>query len=232
MNSGLSSALPGLPAEFLGPDVLMGARFVADVQELLFPEEALLVARAVERRRVQFASGRVLARALLEALGEAAAPLLRGEDRVPLWPAQVMGSLSHTDQVVLAAVARPTADVLALGVDVEADVPLEQELWSSILTDSERQALDAQPAEVRGRMAKLVFSAKESVYKAQFALSRCMLDFQEVELVLLPEARMFEARLPEKVVEAVGRATLAGRWWRGESGGAAGPQMVTAVVVR
>lgn len=215
----------------LGSDVLLEVRPVGDVREALFEEEAALVARAVEKRQREFAAGRVLARELMERMGVAPAPLLRGEDRVPLWPEPVVGALSHTDQVVMAAVAnRDASAVRALGLDAEPDVPLDEELRPLILTPRETSWLLEQPAEQRGFLGKLAFSAKEAVYKAQYAFSRTMLDFQEVELLLLPDAPAFEARLPEKVVDMVGRRTLAGRWWRGELCGAG--CLVTGVVVR
>lgn len=220
---------------WLGGGVLLGVREVGDVEGEMFAEEAALVEKAVLRRRRQFAAGRVLGRELMERLGIATGPLLRGEDRVPLWPAGVVGSLSHTEDVVMVAVAGGGVDgeasaVRALGLDVEADVPLEEELRASVLTERELAWLDEQPQAERGALAKLVFSAKEAVYKAQYTFSRTMLDFHEVELVVLPDAPVFEARLPDKVVEAVGRPTLAGQWWRGELCGAA--CVVTGVVVR
>jgi 4'-phosphopantetheinyl transferase EntD len=44
----------------------------------LFAEEATLVARATEKRRREFTTGRECARGALAALGIAAAPILRG----------------------------------------------------------------------------------------------------------------------------------------------------------
>jgi 4'-phosphopantetheinyl transferase EntD len=220
---------------FLGNDVLLSVRPLGDVVERMFPEEAALVVRAVDKRRREFAAGRVLARELMGQLGVPAAPLLRGEDRVPLWPAGVVGALSHTDEVVMVAVAGhdhgdAAHPVRALGLDVEPDVPLDEELRGLVLTPREASWLGEQPADERGSLAKLVFSAKEAVYKAQYAFSRTLLDFQEVELVLLPDVPAFEAHLPGKVVGAVGRETLAGHWWRGELCGT--PCVVTGVVVR
>ncbi len=206
--------------------MLLASRAVGDVAGSLFPEEAALVAKAVDKRRREFASGRVLARGLLAALGCPDAPLLRGEDRVPRWPAGVVGSISHTATRAVVAVAHVDDGVRALGVDVEEDVPLDEELRASVLTDRERARLDATPEPERGALAKLVFSAKEAVYKAQYGLSATLLDFHDVEVALLPDVAAFEARLPERVHEVVGRPTLAGTWWREAS------CVVTAVVVR
>ena len=178
----------------------------ATVEDLL-PEERALVARAVVGRQAEFATGRVLARGLLEALGGARAPLLRDEDRVPLWPDGVVGSIAHTTGRCLVAVGA-SREVRGVGVDIEPDEPVQAGIERRVCVPRELEALSriADP-DLRGRRCRLIFSAKESVYKAFFPRVREFWGFHEVELEGDFEAGFFEAKLPA----SAGRPRIQGR---------------------
>jgi 4'-phosphopantetheinyl transferase EntD len=164
------------------------------------PDEAAQVARAVAKRRREFAAGRHLARRALARLGESGefddVVLLNGADRAPRWPAGVVGSITHTgagDQGYCAVVLGRDSELQAVGIDAEEAEPLEPELWKFVLTADERAALEQEPAETRGLLAKVVFSAKECFYKAQFPLTRQFLGFQQVRITLIPALGQFVA---------------------------------------
>jgi 4'-phosphopantetheinyl transferase EntD len=164
------------------------------------PDEAAQVARAVSKRRREFAAGRHLARRALARLGEAGefeeVVLLNGADRAPLWPAGVVGSITHTgagDQGYCAVVLGRDSELAAVGIDAEEAEPLEPDLWKFVLTADERAALEQEPAETRGLLAKVVFSAKECFYKAQYPLTRQFLGFQQVRITLIPALGQFVA---------------------------------------
>jgi 4'-phosphopantetheinyl transferase EntD len=182
-----SALLPLLPA-----GVEVAAWLPATPARDPFPEECALVENAVAVRQREFHAGRSAARAALTRLGIPVAPLLADVDRVPIWPQGVVGSLSHSRTLCVAIVAR-SSHCRSLGVDLEPDEPLESKLWRRILTPSERQRLDARQPETRGRLARLVFSAKECFYKCQYPLTRRFLGFQDVEVELGPEADRFRA---------------------------------------
>ncbi len=78
--------------------------------------EAELVARAVEKRRREFAGGRDCARRALAALGIAPLAILSGERGEPLWPEGVVGAITHCAGYRGSAVAR-AGEVAALGID-------------------------------------------------------------------------------------------------------------------
>ena len=140
----------------------------------LFPEERAEVARAVPKRAREFAAGRLLARQLFGELGmssERAIPVAEG--RAPLWPAGVVGSISHCHDlcaVALASRARSTG----IGIDVEANRLLGRELRDLCLRPDEFGLPQS--------LWMLLFSAKESVYKALFPTMRQFLDFQDVSI--------------------------------------------------
>jgi len=149
----------------------------------LFPEEAQAIASAVESRRQQFTAGRLLARRAWQELGVSPVALLNDEQRVPRWPAGLVGSITHTHGWCAAAVAR-AAHFDALGTDVEAATPLDAALWERICRPEERQLLEGQAEPRAGLVAKAFFSAKESIYKALYPRVRVFLDFQAMRIEL------------------------------------------------
>lgn len=140
------------------------------------------MANAVPRRRAEFIAGRACARHALVQLGERALAIPSGPDREPIWPEGIVGSISHCDSLAIAVVARRDDGFLALGVDIEAASPLEADLFESICTPAERHYLAS--ASDAGLLAKVIFSIKESVYKAQYPLTRTMLEFGDVDVTL------------------------------------------------
>jgi 4'-phosphopantetheinyl transferase EntD len=148
----------------------------------LFPEEAELVASAVEKRRLEFARGRQCARAALRRLGVADQPLLSGSQREPLWPSGVVGSITHTAGICGAVVGWQHR-YLGVGIDVEPAAPLERAVAERIATEVEMRSLGSLPPLLA---ARLIFSAKEAFYKCQFSVTRQFLGFFEVSVALEP----------------------------------------------
>jgi 4'-phosphopantetheinyl transferase EntD len=152
----------------------------------LHPEEEPAVARAVPKRRAEHAAGRACAREALAALGEkpVAIPRDNADRGAPVWPKGVIGSITHCDGYRAAAVAR-SAQILALGIDAEPDGPLPEGVLGAIhSTDRERAALaELTAAEPAIHWDRLLFSAKESVYKAWHPHHHRMLGFEECELL-------------------------------------------------
>jgi len=176
-----------------GPDVLCDAVALDGEAEPLWPAERAAVAQAVPRRQREFAAGRACARRLLERLGLPPAAVPANADRSPIWPAGAIGSIAHDASICVVAVAK-AGPLLSLGVDVEPDAPLEDELWPTVCSPRELAALLRRPGPERGAAARLVFSAKESVYKCLHPLLRIPLRFHDVELELASDGG-FRARL-------------------------------------
>jgi 4'-phosphopantetheinyl transferase EntD len=158
----------------------------------LFPIEAERMAKAVEKRRREFALGRRLARDGLARLGVAPTAIPMGPDRAPEWPGGIVGSITHTKSWCAAAVARAD-DVAGLGLDVEMAEDLAHKLWDSICTPRDLAWLDAHPEGERARLAKAIFSAKESAYKAQYLVTRTYLGFMAMSVELDVAAGTFVA---------------------------------------
>lgn len=167
--------------------VVVVCRDVLGDTSALFAEERLAIARAVPRRQAEFAAGRMAARAAMGMLGQPPVCIPAGADRAPLWPQGFAGSISHCRTAVVAAAARGGRFI---GIDVEEAVPLERELWDTVCTPRELEWLKTRG----GVWAKIVFSAKEAVYKAQYPITGRLLEFSAVELALDPAGR-FSARV-------------------------------------
>jgi len=136
----------------------------------LTPAEAHVIAAAVPSRRREFTAGRACARAALEELGHHGWSLLPGPRREPLWPDGVVGSISHCPGLAVAVAAR-SAGTLAIGVDVETDAPVPANVVRSVMDAGEAQAIERLAAQdAVTPWERLLFSAKESVYKAWYPL--------------------------------------------------------------
>lgn len=173
----LAVALRGL----LGPGIGVGVTDPGGPTAPLWPEEAPAMARAVPKRWLEFAAGRHAVRVAMAELGLPLTAIPMGNDRAPVWPKDLVGSIAHCDTACIAVVAHQ-GHTRAIGVDIEPATPLAADLWETVCTLTERTWLDRQPATDRGILAKLIFSAKESVYKAIYPLTGQVIGFEEVEI--------------------------------------------------
>ena len=170
----------------------------------LHDEEAVAIERAVDKRRRHYAAGRILARRLLGELGtDPGFALVRGDDGAPQWPAGIVGTISHTSRLAAVAVAR-RSDVRGLGLDVESDAPVSPEVEHMVCTPAERGLPPA--------LVKVVFAAKEAVYKAQYPLTGARLGFADVRVELDVEEGRFVATLLVAAGSFAVGAALPGRF--------------------
>lgn len=194
----------------------------------LFPEEEAFIARAVESRRREFATGRACARAALARLGRSPAPILPGMRGAPQWPEGVVGSITHCEGYRAAAVAL-TEDAVSMGVDAEPNATLpDHGMIELIATEGERVRLEGlSTARPEVCWDRLLFSAKESVYKTWFPLTRRWLDFESADVVIDADGGTFTARLlvPGLEIDGSPLPRLHGRWRAGHG------LLLTAVVI-
>jgi len=179
----------------------------------LFPEEEARLARAVAKRGREFTTGRRCARRALSELGVGPVPILPGERGAPQWPAGIVGSITHTSGYRAAAVAR-AGDIVSVGIDAEPHEPLSHGAGRTVVNPPEAARLDALAASDPGTCwDRLVFCAKEAVYKTWFPLAERWLGFDEADVTI--DARgTFTARLlvPGPVVDGAEVTAFAGRW--------------------
>lgn len=201
-------------AEALPDKVAVVERLDDPPDAALFPEEEAIIARAVDKRRREFTTVRYCARLALAELGVPPAAILPGERGAPGWPQGVVGSMTHCAGYRAAAVAHAT-DVLSLGIDAEPHGPLPEGVEKVVTLPEEREHLRLLAATHQNtRWDRVLFSAKESVYKTWFPLARRWLGFEEARLVINPDAGTFTVNLlvPGPVLPGGELTQLSGRW--------------------
>lgn len=162
------------------PGLLIGHRVIsAGDKNALLDEEAASIASPVLAVRRASGAARIVARELLVRLGYAHAAIPKGASGEPIWPAGISGSIAHDDRIAVAAVGLER-DIRAVGIDVEPAVPLPPEMLELIATPQELRRIADDP--LRG---KLLFAAKEAVYKAVYPLDRVFLEFRDIEVDLV-----------------------------------------------
>lgn len=181
------SGVTELLAPLLPPGVAFAAMSLDDAEPALFADELPAVARAVDKRRREFAFGRACARRALAQLGIPAAAIPRSADGPPLWPPGIAGSITHAAGAAAAAVA-PSSALRSLGIDLESLAAAhDADVLATVATPPEL----ARHAVLGSLLGPLLFSAKESVYKCLFPLDRRFLEFADVELELAPDTGSF-----------------------------------------
>ncbi|GAA5629104.1 4'-phosphopantetheinyl transferase Npt [Brucella sp. NBRC 12953] len=145
-----------------------------DARFLLAEEQRSIVTKSLPRRD-QSGAARFVARQLLADRGMAEMAIGRAPSGAPVWPQTIVGSLAHDDMVAVAAIGS-AADYQALGVDVEPAMGLPEEIRALVRHKADRTPESAESA----LMDRLLFCAKEAVYKAVFPLDRVMLNYEDI----------------------------------------------------
>jgi 4'-phosphopantetheinyl transferase EntD len=149
----------------------------------LYPAEAAHLQKAVQKRAEEFAAGRLCGRLLLQEFGIRDFAIEVGAHRQPLWPEDLVGSITHTTGFC-AAVAAAKKNLRSVGIDTEIAGSVKSELWRGICTPSETTWLRSLPQSEQLAAATLIFSAKEAFYKCQFGLTQERLGFHDASVEL------------------------------------------------
>jgi 4'-phosphopantetheinyl transferase EntD len=154
-------------------------------------------------------------------------PILPGVRGAPGWPAGIVGSMTHCAGYRAAAVA-PNELAASIGIDAEPHGPLPDGVLAAIARAEEHARL----AELTSgapdvHWDRLLFSMKESVYKAWFPLTGSWLDFDEASITIEPSAATFTAvlQVPGPVLDGRELTTFHGRF------SASDTLVLTAIVV-
>ena len=134
-------------------------------------------------RKLDFLAGRRAAHLALKRLGiEAPFPIPKGKHGEPIWPSEVVGSISHCRTHCLCVVA-PSPPYQLIGCDIEDATRMNQRLAQRILSEAEKNTY-RMPQDL---YATIIFCAKEAFYKLQHPRHRKSLSFKDIRVKLLPE---------------------------------------------
>lgn len=190
--------------------VAVAVRPTAQTAPPPYPAEQGVVANAVPRRQQEFAAGRAAARTAMAALEFPASAIATGADRAPVWPAGLIGSISHTD-TICAAVVAPARALRSIGIDLELDADLPSDVLEAICTTAERAWLSGLPPAQQGRAARLIFCAKEAFFKAQYPVTGAMIGFDAACITPDIAAGRFTLTICNPIGEFAAGAVIAGQ---------------------
>jgi len=169
---------------FAEDDVHLCAKAVADHTLDLTESELEVIASSVTIRKQTYSTGRFCAKDALKNIGidrrDYIDGLLRQEDGSVAWPSGAIGSISHTNDWAVAAVAQSGKQVESLGVDIEKIDRVEKDVLRMIATDAERAILESAYHLRWGRVA--LFSIKESLYKCLRPVYGNFIGFKDVQV--------------------------------------------------
>jgi 4'-phosphopantetheinyl transferase EntD len=157
--------------------VMIGHRLIlAGDEHALKAEELPAFAGSVIKVRRASGAARVVARQLLQRMGHLECAIPKSPSGAPIWPQGIVGSLAHDSNIAVAAIATRRA-FEAIGIDIEPAEMLPPDLLDLVATPKERLRISDDP--YRGR---LLFVAKEAVYKAVNPVEHVFLDHHDVEI--------------------------------------------------
>ncbi|MFK8986093.1 4'-phosphopantetheinyl transferase family protein [Acinetobacter seifertii] len=147
-------------------------------------EHPLKIAQARVKRKNEYLCGRVLAQSVLNHHFGLDQPITSMHEHLPIWPSHVLGSISHSQNKLIVALS---SNAVYLGIDIEHWVTSEfaQESAHLILTPSEFDLWKNKACECFdfARYVSLIFSVKESLYKAVYPTAKQYIDFLEASIV-------------------------------------------------
>ncbi|MDX8480280.1 4'-phosphopantetheinyl transferase [Mesorhizobium sp. VK24D] len=171
----IESAVEQALASLTPPGLITGCRLIrAGDEQYLLPAEGASIATRERRARAATGAGRRIAHELLRRSGCADVTVLRGALGSPIWPAGIVGSIAHDEKLAVAAVAGADT-VRSVGIDIEPVLPLPPDLRPIVITPQDRLG-DLDP----GIGGRILFAAKEAVYKASFPLDGRVLGFEDI----------------------------------------------------
>lgn len=194
-----TAAIPPFPSPFNEDFAFVTLLLENSMEHRLHPaEERILGPRASVKRKKDFSAGRAAASLALKQLGfDSPPPVLQGEQREPLSPPGIVGSITHSEPWAIAAAARNSA-ASAIGIDLENVTAIQTDSIGALICCDGELDWVAPEADLQERLM-MVFSAKEAAFKALYPLCGRFIDYKEVRLRWIPERGTVSRRTADGV---------------------------------
>lgn len=171
-----------------GGDLLLDAwccfAVIADRRSALKLPECALVVEASSRRVAEFSTGRYCARQALERFGCSDGVVLADKYGAPIWPTGYIGSISHCSNLAVAVVANWSAGI-SFGVDIEDAANIEDGVMAMVSSPDELEKLLLLPCDdLSISWRTVLFSAKESTFKAIFTATGCAAALRDISVAI------------------------------------------------
>ena len=136
-------------------------------------------------RKEHYRSGRICAGEVLSKLGTLGQPVLRDpQTREPLWPEGISGAITHSGKWAAAAAGK-TSDVSGIGIDLEdLERQVDSRISRHVCIPEEQKWLQECGEDFLEKNLKIIFSAKESIFKAFFPYTRTYLHFHDARILM------------------------------------------------
>jgi len=147
---------------------------------LLPEEQAIAESFSSKQRRGEFTLGRICAHGALSTFGLESEPILRNpETREPCWPDSVWGSITHSAGFAAVAVGLKK-EIKGVGIDLESfSRSVDFNIRRHVCVDSELEWLESLPTKQANRALRIIFSAKESIFKCLYPGTKTYLTFKD-----------------------------------------------------
>ncbi len=152
---------------------------------LLPEEEIFLKTIGSSKRQAEFILGRRCVHQALSKFKLESAPVLRNpETREPCWPESVRGSITHSGKMAAAAVGW-TKEISGIGIDLESfSREIDFNISRHVCVETELEWLKNLSPELAKRGLRIIFSAKESIFKCLFPISQTYLYFKDATITI------------------------------------------------
>ena len=149
-------------------------------------------------RKEHYRSGRICAGEVLSKLGTLGQPVLRDpQTREPLWPEGISGAITHSGKWAAAAAGK-TSDVSGIGIDLEdLERQVDSRISRHVCIPEEQKWLQECGEDFLEQNLKIIFSAKESIFKAFFPYTRTYLHFHDARILM--EQTLFQKSKPDSL---------------------------------
>jgi len=153
---------------------------IGDDLDPMLPGELPSGSAPSDVRQWELQAGRHCAARALGRAGVVRQPVVADGSGAPVWPVGWTGSITHSGGRCAAGVA-PRSTASAIGIDMEWHRPISERASRRVCTPQELACCEALPP-VGAAWPLVVFSAKESFYKAWWPRHRRRLAFSDVEV--------------------------------------------------
>ena len=187
----------------------------SDSEFTLYPEELALTKKMSSKRLYDFSSGRYAARKLLLNYEIEKHPILIGENRAPIWPTGIIGSISHSENLCIAVISDKKA-LNSIGVDIESSKRINADILPLICNEEEISHIKLLEKASNINIltnAKLIFSIKESLFKCLNPLINNWIDYKEMQVKIDLKQRTYLATPISANQNLIDIGEISGKWF-------------------
>ena len=162
-----------------------------------------------QNRKREFIAGRFGAHEAMVLANVSPEHIQIGGKGEPIWPSNIVGSITHSHGYAAAAVARKS-DIVSLGLDAEIDEPLSSRVLRRISNVQEQEWVENVGGTLVQHPGKVLFSAKEATYKAWYPITQEWLGFKEVLINFHDQGNTFTVHIQKNgpIREMHGKYTI------------------------